>query len=404
MKQNATADMTAEITSSRHQSIQFPIAIVVATGWIIYLVYLLTAKISPELGTWAGPPHLTSSIFLAVAVSTVLSRSVASNSLLGWWIIVISSLFIIAFESLQLLVPDRSFQFIDIAQGIAGAAMAAMVCALLSRIIGRSAYTWLAIAAATIALIFSLAFVRIDNPPEEISCARPINTNVDWNTVTAITFLPEKNQQEKNLVASSLGKLCLFDPPNNSTNTLLASSVTDSSGVYLKLSGAGIVSAPLTGLREALSLSGQITFGIRFKTHNLNAGRPPRLIASIQTDDSPPATIARMMQNGPNSSVSFSFQPWQGSSTVLANRLRDRFQEVVMTYDGALQTTYLDGVQIGTETTIIKALETTGSELILSIGRRVDKHWQPFFGEIDSIIISASSISANEIATVFNRD
>jgi len=373
----------------RARSIQYLISCAVAIAWIFYLIYLLTTDPAPQLGDWANPPHLTSSILLAIALSAVISPFATNNSLLGWWTIVASTLCIIAFECLQLLAPGRAFQFIDIALGIAGAAMAAMI----------------GVAMAGTVLLVSPAYLHFEDLPDEISCAQPVNPTINWETVPVLTFTPEQNQGENNFVSSSIGKLCLFNHMSASTakHTQYELAPTKVIDQNLKLNGAGIVSAPLTGLREALSQSGQITFGIRFKADNLLAGRPPRHIASLQSYDTPPAIIARIIQNGPNSSVSFSFQPWQGSSTVLANRLTDRFHEVVLTYDGTVQTTYFDGTPIGTETTKIEALEAAGSDLMLNIGKRVDRRWQPFFGEIEAIVISSSTINADKVAALFNN-
>ncbi len=382
---------------------QTKIAFAVSACSIAYLIYLLTAQVSPQLGGWADPPHLSSSVLLALALSTVLSRHISSDSLLGWWTIVTSTLFIIGFECLQLLTPNRAFEFLDIAQGIAGAAIAAMVAVAIIRVIGRPAYVWLAIVVVISVLITSLLLLRTEEPESEVSCAPPVNAQPNWDLVVINTFIPD--QQDDILLSSSIGPLCFFD--QNSTRAVIQlpaeKTQTTTDNGSLILSGFGVVSSELTGLRQALSRSRELTFGIRFKTNDLEVGRPPRLVASVQSIDKPLSQVARLLQNGPNATATFSFQPWQGSSTVLANRLRNQYQEVVLTYDGTVQTTYLDGIPVGTETTNIEAIDASGSELILNIGKRVDRRWKPFLGEISAIVIGTKSVSADKIATVFSQ-
>jgi len=87
----------------------------------------------------------------------------------------------------------------------------------------------------------------------------------------------------------------------------------------------------------------------------------------------------------------------------MANRLQDGYHEVVLTYDGTVQTTYFDGLSIGTETTNIDALDVSGNELILNLGKRTDRRWQPYIGEINAIVIGAKSLSADRVATVFKQ-
>lgn len=378
------------------------LAFVVSACWIAYLIYLLTLQQSPQLGDWAGPPHLSSSVLLAIALSTVLSRYHSNNPILGWWTIVASTILIVSFECLQLLTPNRSFQFVDIAEGIAGSAMAAMIAVVIIRFIGRSAYVWLAITVAMIALIASLLLLRIEAPENEVSCAHPVNAKLNWDLVLINTF--DAEPQHNNQVSTSIGPFCLFDTepgkPLINLSEPVTRTATDDHSLLLK--GQGLLSAELAGLSEALSASGELTFGIRFRTDKLIAGRPPKLVASLQRKENPRAVVARLLQNGPSATVSFSFQPWQGSSTVMANRLNDRYHEVVLTYDGTVQTTYFDGVQIGTETTNIDALDASDGELILNLGKRVDRRWQPYIGEISAIVIGTESLSSSKVATVFS--
>ncbi len=395
--------------TTSNSSVQRKIALVVSVCWILYLTYLLTSQASAQLGEWAEPPHLTSSILLALTLSTVLSPLFSSSSLLGWWTLVTSTLFIVGFECLQLLVPGRAFQFIDIAEGIAGAAIAAMVGVLVSRIIGRNAYIWLAIFVALVTLFTSLLLLRVDKPESTISCAQPVTSFENQDLVVIHTFNP--SQFDSNLVTSNIGSLCVFDSePDewlndlnaamdlNTTNKLVATKNNS-----LLLNGGGLISAELAGLRKALSTNRELTFGVRFKANMLEAGRPSRLVVALQSAEETPFTVARLRQNGPNAVANFSFKPWQGSSTVLTNRLQDRYHEVVLTYDGNVQTTYLDGSPVGTETTAIEAIDALGSELILNIGKRIDRRWNPFIGEISAIVVGAKSLSADEVAAVFTQ-
>ena len=393
--------------TTSNSSVQRKIALVVSVCWILYLTYLLTSQASAQLGEWAEPPHLTSSILLALTLSTVLSPLFSSNSLLGWWTLVTSTLFIIGFECLQLLVPGRAFQFMDIAQGVAGAAIAAMTCVLVSRIIGRNAYIWLAITVAVATFVTSLLLLTFDRPESAINCVQPATPVENTNLVLMHNF----SQTNNTLVTSSFGSLCMFDSePDerlidlnaaldlNTTNQLVATKNNS-----LLLNGGGLISAELTGLRKALATNRELTFGVRFKANRLEAGRPSRLVVALQSADETPFTVALLRQNGPNAVASFRFQPWQGSGTVLTNRLQDRYHEIVLTYDGKVQTTYFDGSPVGTETTAIEAPDASGSELILNIGKRIDRRWNPFIGEISAIVVGAKSLSADEVATVFTQ-
>lgn len=400
--QSALPAKRDDVLTSLGKSLQSRIAIIVAAGWIAYLIYLLTAEVSPELGDWAGPPHLTSSALLALALSSVLSPRFNNSVILGWWTLVTSTVFIVGFECLQLLTPTRTFEFIDISLGIAGAAIAAMAGVLLCQLMGRSAYVWLTLSVAVVVLIISLLLLRAEEPKGEISCIQPVSRPHSWDRTSVHTFVAQ--QAEATLVSSSIGLLCLFDVPQRRIPIAGAAASPTSENNSLVLNGAGLISGKLIGLREALAKSGEITFGIRFRTDQLIAGRPPRLVASLQSSDKSPALVARLLQNGPNATASFSFKRWQGSSTVLANRLTDQYHEVVLTYDGAVQTTYFDGSPVGTETTRIEAIDESGSELQLNIGKRTDRRWQPFVGEIDAIIIGAKSIDAAAVANLFNKN
>ena len=189
--------------TTSNSSVQRKIALVVSVCWILYLIYLLTSQASAQLGEWAEPPHLTSSILLALTLSTVLSPLFSSSSLLGWWTLVTSTLFIVGFECLQLLVPGRAFQFIDIAEGIAGAAIAAMVGVLVSRIIGRNAYIWLAIFVALVTLFTSLLLLRVDKPESTISCAQPVTSFENQDLVCLLYTSPSPRDLSTSRMPSS---------------------------------------------------------------------------------------------------------------------------------------------------------------------------------------------------------
>ena len=232
----------------------------------------------------------------------------------------------------------------DIAQGVAGAAIAAMTGVLVSRIIGRNAYIWLAIIVAVVAFITSLLLLTFNRPESTINCVQPATPVENTNLVLIQNF----SQTDNTLVTTSFGSLCMFDSkPDerlidlnaaldlNTTNQLVATKNNS-----LLLNGGGLISAELTGLRKALATNRELTFGVRFKANRLEAGRPSRLVVALQSADETPFTVALLRQNGPNAVASFRFQPWQGSGTVLTNRLQDRYHEIVLTYDGKVQTTY----------------------------------------------------------------
>lgn len=384
---------------SNPTALQRRLAIALACVCIAYLAYLLTTSMPPELGDWAGPPHLSSSVLLAVILSAVLAPHHSSNVSLGWWTLTASALFIVGFECAQLLTPGRSFQFMDIALGIAGAAIAMLIAMLISHVIGRYAYTWLAIGLTGVVLVASALLLSTDTPIGSYKCEAASIDHADWELVRIDNFKADASDDTR--VTSSIGAFCVFDAEEDSRNpepAPVASAIT--ANQKLNLSGAGLISAHLNGFREAAASSGQFTFGIRFKAAKLQAERPPRLLALLQTTDRR-SSILRVFQNGPNANIAVGFQPWQRSSTLITNRLRDQYHELVLTYDGTVQTTYFDGEVIGTEVTSMAPIDVTGDEYVLNIGRRVDLRWQAFHGEIDAIAIGTTSLSAADVAILF---
>ena len=154
----------------------------------------------------------------------------------------------------------------DIAQGVAGAAIAAMTGVLVSRIIGRNAYIWLAIIVAVVAFITSLLLLTFNRPESTINCVQPATPVENTNLVLIQNF----SQTDNTLVTTSFGSLCMFDSkPDerlidlnavldlNTTKQLVATKNNN-----LLLTGGGLISAELTGLRKALSTNRELTFGV----------------------------------------------------------------------------------------------------------------------------------------------
>lgn len=395
-----TTDSLSSSTAKLIKRLQGQIAFFVAFCWIVNLIYLLIATTTPKLGAWAGPPHLTSSLFLALVIAAALSDFVQNNSLLGWWTIIVSTACIVAFECLQLLTPERTFEFSDISEGVAGAAMAAMIVVALCRITGRAFFVWLAITVGVVVLVATnLLWINEEKKPE-IHCDKPVTSRFNWQFQSIREF-----RSVGKGVLSNIGTLCTFTDKTSSHSAVgVVTTVNTSQGPKsIKLTGGGLVSAPLPGLREALSETGELTFGVRFRADKLRPGGPPRLIASLQSKGKRLLVVTRITQNGPHASASLQFAPLQNTSTSMFNRLQNKFHEIVLTYDGSVQTTYLDSISVGTENAHIKAIEETGGELFLNIGKRTDGRWNGFHGEIEAIIIGTKSVSADEISTLFQH-
>lgn len=373
------------------------VSIGVAFCWIAYLAYLLTARVTPiEIGLF-GPPHLTSSVALAVALSAILGQRANNAMQLGWWTLLGSTALIVALECIQLPLSYRAFEFTDIAEGISGAAIVAMAAALLCSLIGKRAYCWLAIVTAAVVLAVSPLMWSFKTRQADTVCvAAPLET-VNWQSQLIHNF-----RSGEDGVSTSIGEFCLFEPlVDDDTDPQVAPVPATVKNASMLFNGAVLASPALVGLRAAIAETGSLTLGVRFKPVALEPGRPPRQLVALQTVDAQPFIVARILQNGPNASARIGFQRWQGSSTALPNRLQNAYQEIVITFDGVTQTTYLNGVALGMEISKLDPLRKQGSELMLSIGRRTDQRWLPFRGDIQAVYLGSNSIGPKAVKTLF---
>jgi len=352
---------------------------------------LLTDDISLRMGSWAGPPHFTSSVFLALVIASVIAvwRNAGSSNP-GWPTLVVASALVFCLECIQLINPRRAFQLADIIEGIAGAAVGAMLSALLYRALGRRLFGGVFTICASLVLLSSMIFREFDDPKEEISCNHQPWPLANWQALNISRFV----QHESFISASADNQTTHF--------CVFAGDVVTENG-SLVIEDGGILSVPLNGLAAAIKKTGTLSFGVRFQAEQQQAGGPPRLVAGISPEGDKIRYLARVLQNGPHVGASLQFNRWEYSGTSMPNRVENRLHDLVIVYDGKQQTTWLDGTVTGTEHAHLNTPPDDGRELVLHIGKRTDERWLPYRGKIEAIYIGTSPLTQEQIATVFSN-
>lgn len=361
-------------------------------GWIFYLLVLLTDDFSRQIPPWAGPPHFTSIAILALVIASAIAIWRNANPTgLGWLTLVIGSGLVISLECAQLINPLRTFQIADIIEGVAGAATGAMLSVLLFRALGRKLFSHIITAGATGALLFCI-FLFWENEPriKELRCHQQSLPDLNWQASTISNFKKHENKISAN-VNDYFTRFCIFDGLVTIENSSLV------------MKGGGLLSVPLTGLATAIRKTGTLSFGIRFNAHQQKADGPPHLIAGLTREGKSISYLARFSHNGPHLGASLQFNRREYSGTSMANRIENRSHEVVIVYDGVQQTTWLDGVVVGTEKAQLKPPIDDGNELVLHLGKRTDGRRMPYDGNIEAIYIGTIPLKNEHINSIFTH-
>jgi hypothetical protein len=351
---------------------------------VIFLAILLNIDKVPRLGAWAEPAHFTSSLFLAIAVAAVLLAGGMANgaSQTGWLTLIVVTMMVVLLECLQPIFSARNFEFQDMIDGVAGGASGGLLSAALVRWLGFNRFFNLSITASVLVLLVVSGLSLKPRPPVT-ACSAP-SPVVDWSLAVIDDFKRVGEQ-----IHSSNAVFCEF-----------AAGVDTDDG-ELVLQGGAVASAPLKGLLKASAQSGQLTFGVRFKSDTDKRPRWPGVVASVVRGDHSGRTFARVLWRGKNLFTSIRLNPFENTSTSISKRVSDRYHEVVIVYDGEWQTTWFDGEAVGFERTLLDP-PAAQDILTLELGWRKDDRWQPFRGRIDSIVIAGEAVQASEIASLFN--
>lgn len=349
--------------------------------WLVLLVVLVTADKSPQLGDWAEPAHFFSSVFLAVAVAGLLvTRLLAPTATrLGWLTLIIMVVIVVLLELLQQVSATRTFQLQDIIDGVAGGAVGAIASAVLFHRLGGSRFFVISLVQSVAVMLVVIVLSTAESPPH---CDAQ-SAAFDWSQARIENFHTTDDG-----IAAGNAVFCEF-----------RSGVTTRDG-ELVLDGGALVSAPLTGLLDALAASGQITFAVRFKSATTDKPTWPGVVAALIRDDKSFRPLARVSWYAKNLAAVLRFNHYEGTSTSMAKRVTNRFHEVAIVYDGEWQTTYFDGEAVGFERTVLDPADTQG-KVSMELGWRSDDRWQPFRGVIQSIVISATAMSAAQVGGLF---
>lgn len=357
-------------------------------GWVVFLVVLLTLDKSPTLGAWAGPPHFSSSVFLALTVAgfLVASRWATTALATGWWTLVTLAALVVALELIQQVSEARSFQLQDIIDGVAGGATGALLGACCVRLLGSVRFVWLALLQSMLVPVGTILLVI---PPAPSASPTPVQAcgaeppQVDWSHAYIENFVPRGDR----IAAGSL-ILCPF-----------ADGVRAQDGV-LMLDGGAVQSAALSGLMRAMSERPTITFAMRFKSASLARTKRPTVVAAIVRNGKSGQFVARVLTHGENLAAAIRMNRFENTSTQIVGRVAMRYHEIAIVYDGESQKTYFDGELIGYERTTLAPV--TGKDVLtLELGWRSDGHWVPFEGEIASVLVATHAVAADEVAQLF---
>ena len=350
--------------------------------WLVLLAILVTADKSPQLGDWAEPAHFFSSVFLAVAVAGLLiARGLAVTATrLGWLTLIIVVVIVVLLELLQQVSVTRAFQLQDIIDGVAGGAIGAIVSAVLFHRLGGSRFFVISLVQSVVVM---LVVTFLSTAESSRHCDVPSNVAFDWSQARIENFHTTDDG-----IAAGNAVFCEF-----------RSGVVTRDG-ELVLDGGALVSAPLHGLLDALAASGQITFAIRFKSATTEQPTWPGVVAALIRDDKSFRPLARVSWYARNLAAVVRLNHYEGTSTSMAKRVTSRYHEVAIVYDGEWQTTYFDGEAVGFERTILDPADPQG-KVTMELGWRSDDRWQPFHGVIQSIVISATAMSAAQVGGLF---
>lgn len=348
------------------------ISVLLVSLWIGALSTLMLVDSSPQLPTWLGPPHFTSSLILSVVLASVLSSYWPECDNIGWYSAIVACGIVLLLEFIQIFSEVRSVEQKDIIEGVAGAYVGGVFASAIQWRFTSTCLVWLSLT-GTFIVVSCIPWLVKDNTPQ--ICHGSIVGNDQWGNVLfdefSHGFLHATSTNSKKTVS-----VCTFGGDVLITND------------GLRLSGAGMYTISLKGLAEEIRSSGRLTLGVTFKAEDLELTRFPKEIVSLSVGN---RFIARVIQNGYSASSTFSGGRWNRTGANMTNRLTGSMQNIVTTYERGTQRTWIDGEMVSVEKNQIDLLsDQEQGEVTLNIGRRSTLHWPPFIGLVNSIYISAS--------------
>ena len=327
--------------------------------------------------------------------ASILTYSTYNKSQTTIATLIIGSLAIVLLESIQYLSDIRSVQFQDIVDGIAGIAITSVIAIVFLSLIGVKIFMVLFTTISVISLSATSLIIFGNNNLGNIipnNCLASTFRVNSWDRVLIHTF---KHNSRYQFSAHPEIPLCVFKDG------------VSVSGNELVFSGGGLRSAELTGLLSAIREKRSFTFGARFTSHSQNAvGLPPMVVARVNYQDYPRIFLARILNFRNSGSATIQFNNQNRTGTAFLNSLNNEQHNVVISYDGSIQRTWLDGKLIGSETNFLEP-PTGKGELVLNIGWRSDKFLKPFKGSIQQIFIGTTAVrnatQANDIFTDYQK-
>ena len=319
---------------------------------------------------------------MAIAIAALLITWVrGSNAETAWITLVYGSALVVLFEVLQLINPARNFELEDIQFGLAGIAAGAILAYCLVRLLGRTAFAFMAIVSTLIVGVPLGVIVAQGSSVESLSCGIQTTASSDWESMLITDFSHNAGAATGNKIG-----FCVAEDDLVAGNNI-------SYSAELRLS--------LEGLAEAVRQQGTFVMGIQFTTGQTRAFSE---IVSLTWQGTATSYFARLFRRGMHLMAILQFNGGEQTSTAMANRAEpDKLQELVMLYDGNLQTTFLNGEVVGTELNVLNPPKNDGAELVLNIGQTADrKWWVPFEGEIQGIYLGTRIMAPEQVPLIFS--
>ncbi|MEM7321894.1 MAG: hypothetical protein AAF531_02315 [Actinomycetota bacterium] len=373
--------------------------LVIGVGWLLLALIAMLISTSPDLGPIGGSAqHLLLGVVLAVLSGTALAMLTDRPApTVAWAAVVITGMLLTVYELLQLAVPVRAFQWVDLSYGMTGMTVGGLVVLLGLR--WRTAFASGVAGFGGVALVLAavgLVTVPDDNlgvPTEDRLAACPPNTPTDRTAWERAVL---------RLTGSGSGCISAGQTTLVPFGAGLGAPEADD-GVVLE--GGGLRSATLDGLADAIERSDALTFGLRFTSTIQDDDLVPVVLARLTADGDPAIPIAQLLQRGPHLTVNVgSGRPIVGVGIPLADRANPgTAQELVVTYRAGVAVAFLDGREVGRSRIEPFDFELDG-ELTLEVGWRVDERWRAFSGSVDAVVIADQALDTTSIPEIFDRE
>jgi len=113
--------------------------LLVSLLYFAVLAMLLNVSMPPKFPGWVQPLHFSSSLVFALAIAASLTLWLAKSTLyISWTTNVVGCVLIIMMELMQLLNPNRFFEFKDILEGCAGITAGAILSFILLQFLKKT--------------------------------------------------------------------------------------------------------------------------------------------------------------------------------------------------------------------------------------------------------------------------